>query len=139
VLTPGASPHDCSEDGLICQAGDCVSPLSQIPSCQDISLPEDPFTVIAPRIEETTLFVPVNYSGGCAEHIFSACHESFREGEDDLRVQINIGHNANGDSCEGIRSEEVVFDLTQVIEAWNGQGDQFEITVSGFRGVLNYR
>lgn len=138
--TPGAPPRDCSRDGLICVDGDCVE-AAGLGLCGDVALPNDGFGVVGPRLEGRLLVVPVSYSGGCEDHEFPVCFDEFMEGGNNLRVQINIGHNGNGDRCEAELSQDLNIDLEPLILRWEEQpnhGDSLDITVTNFRGVLTY-
>jgi hypothetical protein len=143
LLAPGVPPRDCAAEGLVCRDGDCVAPADDgLVSCELVELPGDLFTVFrAPSIAGQVLTVPVQYSGGCEEHIFPGCFDDFLEGGDNLRVALRIGHDGNGDLCKATPTEELEFDLGPVIEAWSAipdHGVSFSLTVTGFRGVLQY-
>jgi hypothetical protein len=142
LMAPGVPPRDCTEEGLVCELGNCVEPSNEVTSCANIDLPDDGFTVTDPTLEGTTLSVPVSYSGGCELHLFPACYGMFLDGGENLRVQFNIGHEANNDTCERAVSEVREFDISPVIRAWEeipDRGDSLQITITGFRGVLTYR
>jgi hypothetical protein len=71
----------------------------------------DPYTEMDARIEGDTLFLNVEYSGGCADHDFDMCHGMFMTS---LPAQVNLelDHDANGDLCRALISETLRFDLT---------------------------
>lgn len=75
------------------------------------------------RIEGDTLIVPIGHAGGCAEHSYVVCWptQGFSKSLPP-QADLEIWHDANGDSCEAYLSVEVRQDLTELAEA---HADQF--------------
>jgi hypothetical protein len=61
-------------------------------------------------IDGDELVLNVTYGGGCEEHIFAGCFSQFTELEPYM-VDIQVGHDAQGDACRGLMSEERRFSL----------------------------
>ncbi len=77
----------------------------------------DPFTTADVSVNGDTLFVDVEYSGGCADHEFTMCGSGWQTS---LPVQVDLGldHNANGDACRALILETLRFDLTGLRQAY---------------------
>ena len=70
------------------------------------------------ELDKDMLKLFVQYSGGCEDHEFLLIGPNgFLES---MPVQINVllSHNANNDLCEAYLSEELMFDLKPLKEAW---------------------
>ncbi len=72
---------------------------------------EDPFTIGEAVIEGDTLHLSVSYKGGCREHGFDLLAGSFLE-SNPVQVDVMLSHNAHGDTCGELISEELAFDLS---------------------------
>lgn len=113
-------PSDPPEDLGDCRSGD-----------------GDPTTIEDARIEDQTLLLDVAYGGGCEAHEFVLCwpDQSFMESEP-VQVQLELYHDANGDSCEAWLSETLELDLAPLAQAWRdsygGEGGQMTVHVDGF-------
>lgn len=74
----------------------------------------DPFTIDETTLDEGELEVVVRYGGGCEPHEF----ELFWTGEfiktDPPQANLALFHNANGDACEALAIETLLFDVSEV-------------------------
>jgi hypothetical protein len=79
--------------------------------CAGTAYTPDPFDTTDVRVEGNTLFVDVEYSGGCATHDFDACYNGFQTSLP-VQVDLDLDHDANGDLCRALIFETRRFDLT---------------------------
>lgn len=88
-----------------------------LPSVQiksPVGIPSDPFAIKNLTIEGNSLFVDVQYGGGCEQHDFELLWGgSFKE-SGVAQADLYLVHDSNGDSCEALISKSVVFDLSNV-------------------------
>ena len=78
----------------------------------------DEYVINAATIEDDTLRVNVSYSGGCETHEFTLVAEPMFLESFPVQLPVSIAHNANGDTCEASITEDHVFDLTPIKEAY---------------------
>lgn len=78
----------------------------------------DAYTINAATLEGDTLRVNVSYSGGCETHAFTLVAESRFLESFPVQLRVSIAHNANGDRCEALITEDYHFDLTPLKEAY---------------------
>jgi hypothetical protein len=81
--------------------------------CPPVEMPMDAYEVNAGEILGDTLYLTVQYSGGCAEHIFVACTGDFAESEP-VQMGIVLSHDGNNDACEAVPTEVLAIDLTDI-------------------------
>ena len=62
------------------------------------------------------LTVNVAYSGGCETHHWELCWNSDQDTPAEGPFNLELGHNANGDTCEAYPSETLVFDVSALGE-----------------------
>lgn len=79
----------------------------------------DRLNVTEIRTIKDTLEVDVGYSGGCEEHVFTACWDGAIMESSPLQARIIVEHNANEDACEAYISETLTFDLTPMRNFYN--------------------
>jgi hypothetical protein len=75
-------------------------------------LPLDDISVMRSEIEGDRLTVTVQYGGGCEQHDVALCYEPAFGESDPPSVITHFLHDANGDTCEALISETLVFDLS---------------------------
>lgn len=73
------------------------------------------------KTEPPYLLVTVTYSGGCEEHEFKLkAHylklDTETKETEKLKVEFYIIHNANNDSCEAEITEDLKFNLAEIIK-----------------------
>ncbi len=74
------------------------------------------------------LDVTVGYGGGCADHDIWACWDGQAAPSIPPQLQIVLGHDAHGDSCDAYITETRRFALDAVVEAL---GEDFVVSVVG--------
>ena len=72
----------------------------------------DTFAANKVRVNGDTLFMDVEYSGGCKDHVFTARHNGNYMKSMPPQLNVNIDHNANGDGCRELIRETIAFDLS---------------------------
>ena len=78
----------------------------------------DAYVINAATVEAETLRVNVSYSGGCETHQFTLVAEPMFLESFPVQLRVSLGHNANGDTCQDSITEDHVFDLTPIKEAY---------------------
>lgn len=78
----------------------------------------DAYTINAATLRGDILTVNVSYSGGCETHEFTlVAEERFLESLP-VQLRVSLSHNANGDRCEALITEDYHFDLTPLKEVY---------------------
>ena len=72
---------------------------------------KDAYKLAKSRVNGDTLFVDVEYSGGCKDHVFTARHNGQYMKSMPAQLNLIIDHNANGDACRELIRETLAFDL----------------------------
>lgn len=106
----------CSEPVALIQQDDCSS-YKEISFLNYDSLKSDPITLLSATIEGDCLKLTLQYGGGCEEHqvdlalILPVC------GTPPLPPPtFEIRHDAKGDACKALITEEYSFDLSGIRE-----------------------
>jgi hypothetical protein len=74
--------------------------------------PLDDISVVRSEIEGDRLTVTVQYGGGCEQHDIALCYSPSFGDSDPPYVDTRFLHDANGDTCEALITETLVFDLS---------------------------
>jgi hypothetical protein len=74
--------------------------------------PLDDISVMHSEIEGDRLTVTVQYGGGCEQHDIALCYSPSFGDSDPPHVDTRFLHDANGDTCEALITETLVFDLS---------------------------
>jgi hypothetical protein len=72
---------------------------------------KDAYKLSKSRINGDTLFVDVEYSGGCKDHVFTARHNGQYMKSMPAQLNLMIDHNGNADACRELIKETLAFDL----------------------------
>jgi len=73
--------------------------------------PMDPWTFRSHAIHGDTLTLSIQYGGGCRVHRFALLvNPAFRESHP-VQVSARLAHDADGDMCRALISEDLRFDL----------------------------
>jgi hypothetical protein len=109
--------------------------------CDD-SVPFDPMVIDSASIAGNELIVDLAYSGGCELHLFGSCWDGQFLESNPVQVQMRIAHDGMLDPCDAFPSEQRVFDLASLAEAYNQayqtNGGTIFINLEGFGGSLEY-
>jgi hypothetical protein len=119
----GCNTCTCSDEGqwgctkIACEPGDDPFGDNGATICSE-DTPNDALVVTDAAVLGNELLVTVAYSGGCAEHLLGMCWTgSFLESFP-VQAQAHIAHDSMGDTCKALPSEDRVFDLTPMAEAY---------------------
>lgn len=82
-----------------------------------------------------SLFITVNFSGGCKNHVFNLTHTgAYMESMPPI-LDIYLEHEDNGDACRALITEKLGFDLTQL--RYSSEGP-LTLRLYGLREPLRY-
>ncbi len=101
----------------------------------------DGYTINDLLVSGHSLTADLSYSGGCETHEFVLCwpSQAFMESAP-VQVDLEIWHDANGDSCEAEITEDRVFDLSSLqvayVSAYGPPPGQINVNIDG--QTLNY-
>lgn len=133
----GCNTCECLDDGTwACTEIACQS----FPVCAD-DLDGDPFSVVSAVIVDDELQVTVAYSGGCAKHEFDLCWGGAWAESEPVQTDLIITHTDPGDPCDAFPSEERVYDLTGLRQAYAaayGPTGTIDINLSGHADPIAY-
>jgi hypothetical protein len=109
-------PNSCNtctcEDGALSTCTEAYCPILSLVPCPEVPPPDFPHDAVA--ISNGYLTVDVTYSGGCETHTFELCYEPVTANEE---ATLHLSHDDNGDACDSVVSESLVFDLYPLTEA----------------------
>lgn len=80
--------------------------------------PSDPYSILSAQITGDQLRLKVQYGGGCAEHTFSLMGPLTIPAGDPTPITAYLHHDANGDACEALITQDLIFDLTPLRDRW---------------------
>jgi len=83
-----------------------------------IHLATDSATINEVSIDGDQLHLEVTYSGGCATHEFELYGSRVLLESYPVQAEILLSHDANDDPCDAITTEELVFDLLPLKQAY---------------------
>jgi len=78
--------------------------------------PGDPIAVESAWIEGSSLVLELSHAGGCAEHDYGICWSEGALQSEPTTAELQVTHDARGDSCEAIVLQEQRFDLGPLLE-----------------------
>ena len=78
----------------------------------------DAYTINAATLQGDTLTINVSYSGGCETHAFTLVAEQRFLESLPVQLHVSLAHNANGDTCKALITEDLHFDLTTIKEVY---------------------
>jgi len=95
-----------------------------VPAIVDFSSSPDararaPLVIDSLRLDGPILTLHVTWTGGCAEHPIDLLFRTGFTGDDPVRADAVLAHDARGDTCEAIVSSARRFDLSPLRDAWH--------------------
>ncbi len=91
-----------------------ISRLKITAALGEINAPSDPIEITAVRIEGNTMFIDMNYTGGCEEHTFSVVgSEMISKSLPPIR-SVQLIHSAKGDQCKKLVEETLIVDISKL-------------------------
>ena len=73
----------------------------------------DHVKIISASIQNDILVLQVQYGGGCKEHFFKLIISEGIEKSNPPQTTFFLSHNANGDNCEALISEDLRFNIIE--------------------------
>jgi hypothetical protein len=74
----------------------------------------DPFTMLSQRVSGDTLFLQVQYGGGCKDHVFTMNTQLMWMKSLPPQLNLWLEHESNDDMCRALLTKELTFDLKGV-------------------------
>ncbi|MEN9333810.1 MAG: hypothetical protein RLY35_990 [Bacteroidota bacterium] len=71
----------------------------------------DAFTILDVNVNGDSLYVGVQYSGGCKAHEFKMISNGNMLKSLPPQLPLYLEHQANGDNCRALKTEKLAFDL----------------------------
>ena len=103
-------------------------------ACPPVEMTTVPFRLNSAELEGDTLYVGVEYGGGCGEHDFTACPSDFQESVP-LQMRLGLYHETQGDFCEAIVSEMIAIDVSwirrQHLAQYGEANGRVSVTIDG--------
>jgi len=88
-----------------------IPPVLLVPEGDPRPWPMDPWTFQGHALHDDTLTLSLQYGGGCRVHRFALLVDpAFRESHP-VQVWARLAHDADGDMCHALISEDLQFDL----------------------------
>lgn len=79
---------------------------------QELTEPQDRYSLTSLEIEDDVLVLNVRYSGGCEQHLFDLVWSGGFLKSLPPQVDLHLIHDANEDGCEALIAKNLRFDLT---------------------------
>lgn len=90
------------------------SRLKVVATLGEINAPSDPIEITAVRVEGNTMFIDMNYSGGCEDHTFEVIgSEMISKSLPPIR-SVQLIHTAKGDQCKKLVEETLIVDISKL-------------------------
>lgn len=103
----------------------------------ETNVPSDMLIISDVRIQGNTLFIDVNYSGGCAEHAFSVVGSAMIAKSLPPIRAIQLVHNANGDQCKKMEMKTLEVDI-KALAYQQEPGSKIFLTLDGWKERIEY-
>jgi hypothetical protein len=78
----------------------------------------DPANILRGEIQGDRLRLQVEFGGGCARHEFSLLPSGIFMESNPPQMNVQLAHDAKGDPCRAMVTQELVFDLSPVRQAY---------------------
>ena len=114
-----------------------ISRLKITASLGEINIPSDPIEITAVRVEGNTMFIDLNYTGGCEEHTFSVVgSEMISKSLPPIR-SVQLIHASKGDQCKKIVEETLIVDISKLAYKQE-QGSTIFLLVNALKNRIEY-
>ena len=97
------------------------------------------FNVTAVSINKNLMTIDVQYSGGCAEHEFKLYTDKNYSKSKPPKLNLTLEHNPNGDMCKAIKSEQLIFDISNAKYPEKDKRYTVLILLEGFDKEITYK
>ena len=144
LALPGLGYEDCSEDpcqDIVNADGDGVIQTTDMIDGDWRDTPPGPFDPWDFAVDCHYLHLTVSYSGGCATHDFTLFGSTAFAESWPVQADIWVVHDTPGDPCLAYITEERVYDLTALGDAYREayeRDDLIEVNVRGADGRILY-
>ncbi|MGD1848231.1 MAG: NigD-like C-terminal domain-containing protein [Salibacteraceae bacterium] len=91
--------------------------------------------IVSHSLEDRYLTLNITYSGGCQTHAFRLATDLSYLTNQPPSATLYLVHQDNGDNCEALLSETLMFDISSVR---NPESDRMLITVFGYDQTIEY-
>ena len=81
--------------------------------------PTDPLEINTVYLEGGKMFLNITYVGGCEEHVFNLIQTPLFCGTPPVVLVFNLSHNNNQDGCEALITQDLCFDINNVLLGWS--------------------
>lgn len=131
---PATEPDDgCNE--CICDMGEWACTEVACPASEPVAVCSggevvDPFTIQSVVVMGDELQLTVQYSGGCANHVFSACWDQAFDESEPVQTGVLISHEDDNDMCDALNPAVLTFDLTPIRNDWIDAYQQLSGTIT---------
>lgn len=103
----------------------------------EINVPSDPVSISDVRVQGNKLLIDVNYSGGCAEHVFNVVGSPMIAKSLPPIRAIQLVHNANGDQCKMMEMKTLEVDV-KALAYQQESGSKIFLTLDGWKERIEY-
>ena len=102
----------CSDDDII-QTNSICPEIIFLSNSEEFD--NDYYTINSVSLSESQeLEVNISYSGGCEDHFIELFQDPLFCGTPPVYISIKLSHNANGDMCEALITEDLCFDISSI-------------------------
>ena len=97
------------------------------------------FNINQVTLNKNLITIDVQYSGGCAEHEFKLYTDKNYSKSQPPKLNLTLEHNPNGDMCKAIKSEQIVFDVTNA--KYPGKDKKYTVILNleGYKSDIVYK
>lgn len=103
----------------------------------DVSQRSDHYSITSARIEGNTLWIDVEYSGGCAWHTFELIGSAAVMKSLPPQRSIKLIHNNDEDMCEAWVKQTIQADISE-LAASQTSGSEIVLILDGYNEKLNF-
>lgn len=97
----------------------------------------DPISILNVKIEENSMFIVVEYSGGCKEHNFELVGNNAVAKSLPPQRSIQLQHNGNEDHCRELITDTVTANI-EALAMSQTQGSEIILNLDGYGKELKY-
>ncbi len=114
-----------------------TSRLKVVAKLGEINATSDPIEITAVRIKGNTMFIDLNYSGGCEDHTFEVIgSEMISKSLPPIR-SVQLIHSAKGDQCKKLVEETLIVDISKLAYKQEN-GSKIFLLVNDLKNRIEY-
>jgi len=98
--------------------GPIDQPIPAAASDGSVTTRMDPAEILQISVVGDQLHMTVRYGGGCREHVFSLIPSKIFMESLPVQMSVQLAHDAHGDLCRALISQDLVFDLSSIRRAY---------------------